>query len=454
MRRYNPASNPGVIVPLNRSDTVNLRSVNILAVVEQTAFFAAYIMMGVYLVEVAGFDDVGAGWVAGAFGMALCLLPSMAGAVADRIGFRSSLVGAYVLQSAGFGILSIARSPWPAIAGLAIVAVGGATTRSILMGTVGRTEPSSRTRAYSVMMQAINLGCFLGKLVARPLRLDLGVVSVEAFAAGMFLVAAMLAWVTFGVRTDPERPVSDGLVKTFRDMWRVLGNWRFLGMVVQVGLFWAVQGQMYVTMPRYTLRLAGANASPEWYAVVNPLVVVLLILPLNHLTRGWSTSRILRVSYGTLAVATLIMGTGPLLVTHFGGPWHLAGFEVSPMPVAMITGCAMSGLAECFLIPHFLDRVAALAPPGQAALYQGYGYLTGLVSNLVGWGLSGYLIDLWCPDPALVPDATMALSHAAAGMGPWPKPWSDAPLIFGVWAVVAILAVVILPGWNSSKQPV
>ena len=57
-----------------RTDASILRGVNVLAVVEWTAFFSAYIVMGVYLVEVAGFDDVGAGWAAGAFGLGLCLL--------------------------------------------------------------------------------------------------------------------------------------------------------------------------------------------------------------------------------------------------------------------------------------------------------------------------------------------------------------------------------------------
>lgn len=37
--------------------------------------------------------------------------------------------------------------------------------------------------------------------------------------------------------------------------------------------FWMVQHQLYATMPKYVLRLAGEGASPSWYANVNPLVV-------------------------------------------------------------------------------------------------------------------------------------------------------------------------------------
>ena len=38
-----------------------------------------------------------------------------------------------------------------------------------------------------------------------------------------------------------------------------------------------VQHQLYATMPKYVLRLAGEGASPSWYANVNPLVVVLTV---------------------------------------------------------------------------------------------------------------------------------------------------------------------------------
>ena len=34
-----------------------------------------------------------------------------------------------------------------------------------------------------------------------------------------------------------------------------------------------VQHQLYATMPKYVLRMAGEGASPSWYANVNPAVV-------------------------------------------------------------------------------------------------------------------------------------------------------------------------------------
>lgn len=438
---------------IRRMEASLLRSVNLLAVVEWTAFFSAYIVMGVYLVEVAGFDDVGAGWVAGAFGLGLCILPSLGGAVADRIGFRRMLVGSYLLQTLGFTLLAFARSPAPAVAGLALVAVGGAATRAVLLGAVGRTEPTRRARAYSVMMQAINVGCFLGKLAARPLRLEWGLASVDAFSAVAFVVAGIVAFVAFRVPQDDVHGQPRSLRATFAGMTRVLRDARFVGMIAMVGLFWAVQGQMYATMPRFALRLAGPASSPEWYAMVNSVVCVAFMVPVTHWTRDWSMGRTLPIAYGLLAAATALMGLGPWLVGLSGGAWHFGGIDVSPFAVTFMVGAGLSGLAECFLLPRYLDRIAAMAPPGQAALYQGYGYLSGLVSNVVGWGLSGYLLERWCPAPEGVPGAVEALALAAAGDGAWPAPWSGAPWIFLAWAALAVGALALLPAWSPPRYP-
>ena len=46
-----------------------------------------------------------------------------------------------------------------------------------------------------------------------------------------------------------------------------------------------VQHQLYATMPKYVLRLAGEGASPSWYANVNPLVVVLTVNLVTQMMR-------------------------------------------------------------------------------------------------------------------------------------------------------------------------
>ena len=61
-------------------------------------------------------------------------------------------------------------------------------------------------------------------------------------------------------------------------MWMAIRNLRFLALILITAGFWAIQGQLYASMPDYVLRMAGETYKPEWYANVNPLVVVLFVV--------------------------------------------------------------------------------------------------------------------------------------------------------------------------------
>ena len=40
-------------------------------------------------------------------------------------------------------------------------------------------------------------------------------------------------------------------------------------------------------MPAYVIRMAGETYKPEWYANVNPLVVVLFVVAITQMVRNW-----------------------------------------------------------------------------------------------------------------------------------------------------------------------
>ena len=75
--------------------------------------------------------------------------------------------------------------------------------------------------------------------------------------------------------------------EALRGLFRVVRNVRFMALILIVAGFWTIQGQLYATMPKYILRLLGDGAKPEWLANINPLVVVICVIPITHLLRGW-----------------------------------------------------------------------------------------------------------------------------------------------------------------------
>jgi len=71
----------------------------------------------------------------------------------------------------------------------------------------------------------------------------------------------------------------------------------------------------------------------------------------------------------------------------------------------MVIGIAMQALAECFISPRFLEYFSLQAPKGEEGLYLGFSHLHSFISYLFAFGLSGFLLDKYCPDPRLFDSA-------------------------------------------------
>ncbi len=81
---------------------------NTVELFERAAYYGVFIVITLYLSRILGFGDIEAAAIAGTFSAMLYLLPTFAGAYADKIGFRKSLMlafGLLTLGYAGMGLL-------------------------------------------------------------------------------------------------------------------------------------------------------------------------------------------------------------------------------------------------------------------------------------------------------------------------------------------------------------
>jgi hypothetical protein len=229
------------------------------------------------------------------------------------------------------------------------------------------------------------------------------------------------------------RSVADSL----HGLATVLRNGRFLALILITAGFWLIQGQMYASMPKYVLRMVGDAAMPEWYANVNPLVVVLCVVPVTHLVRKLAPIGSIAIALGLIPISAAIMGFS----TRIGSMAAVAGIATHPVTIAMVLGISLQGFAECFLSPRYLEFASKQALPGQEGLYMGYAHINTFFAWFVGFVLSGYLLDAFCPDPARLPAADQAARLAAlAGHGPIPAAYAEAHVIWWVFAGVGVVA--------------
>ena len=390
---------------------------------ERAAYYGVFIVITLYLSRILGFDDIEAAWISGSFSAGLYFLPTFSGALADKIGFRNSLMLAFALLTIGYaglavfpamlegqGLVEYGRQVtftglldsdirWAIVPIMIVIMIGGSFIKAVITATVAKsTTAATRAKGFSIFYMMVNIGAFSGKTVVKPLREsmgDLGLINLNYFAAAMTGIAFVSILLFFKTAEENEHK------RTFAEVWsaliKVLGNGRLITLTLIITGFWMVQHQLYATMPKYVLRMAGEGASPSWYANVNPLVVVMTVGIVTSMMRGKSALFSMTVGMFIMPISALAMAYGNML----DGDVDLGFITMHPVAFMMIVGIVFQGLAESFISPRFLEYFSLQAPKGEEGLYLGFSHLHSFISSLLGFGLSGYLLSAYCPDPRL-----------------------------------------------------
>lgn len=391
---------------------------NSVELLERLAYYAVFIVITLYLSNVWGFSDIEAGVISGTFSALLYLLPTFMGALSDKIGFRSAIILAFFLLTLGYGGLGLLPTllesaglvdyemtttftglensylRWSIVPVLVLIVIGGSFIKAVISGTVAReTTAETRARGYAVFYMMVNIGAFLGKTVVDPLRKsmgDQGLVYLNYFSAAMTLLALIAVFFFYkSVKTEGK---GKSFAEIGRGLLKVLGNVRLLVLILIISGFWMIQSQMYATMPKYVIRMIGESASPGWYANVNPLVVFLLVNLVTSFMKKRTALTSMTIGMLIIPLSALVMAGGSLI-----GKGEILGLH--PVAFMMIVGIAMQAVAECFISPRFLEYFSLQSPKGEEGLYLGFSHLHSFFSYLFAFGLSGFLLEKYCPDP-------------------------------------------------------
>lgn len=420
---------------------------------ERAAYYGVFIVITLYLSRILGFTDVEAAWLAGAFSAGLYFLPTFSGALADKIGFRGALLLAFGLLTIGYSGLALfpallesqglveygkeaiyhglkeADIRWAIVPILVVIMIGGSFIKAVITGTVAKsTTTANRAKGFSIFYMMVNIGAFSGKTVVKPLREsmgDLGLINLNYFAATMTLIAFVSIYIFFkNAETNSE---GKSLGEIWSALTRVVSNGRLISLTIIISGFWMVQHQLYATMPKYVLRMAGEGSSPSWYANVNPLVVFLSVSLVTAVMSKRSALSSMTIGMFIMPVSALLMASGNMLA----GNESIMGMH--PIAFMMIIGIVFQGLAECFISPRFLEYFSLQAPKGEEGLYLGFSHLHSFISSLLGFGLSGYLLEAYCPDPRIFDN------HAQ-----WVEASSHAHYIWYFFAAIATVSAISL----------
>ena len=391
---------------------------NTVELLERLAYYGVFIVLTLYLSNVWGFSDIEAGIISGLFSSSLYLLPTFLGAYADKIGFRSSLLFAFTFLTLGYTGLGIMPTlnqsaglviysdttvfsglresylQWSIVPVMILIVIGGAFIKSVISGTIAKeTTTETRARGFSIFYMMVNIGAFTGKAVVDPLRKSLGdsgLIYLNFFAAAMTLIALVLVFFLF--KSARNRDEGKSFSEIGRALLRLCTNTRLLVLILIVSGFWIVQGQLYATMPKFVIRMIGESASPGWYANVNPLVVVVMVNFITSMMKKYTALTSMKIGMALIPISALFMSFGTQIGTS-----SILGLH--PVAFMMILGIIVQGIAECFISPRYLEYFSLQAPKGEEGLFLGFSHLDTFVSYLFAFGISGFLLEKYGPDP-------------------------------------------------------
>lgn len=381
----------------------------------------AYYAMASFVVLYLGQLGLGEYWPSNLNGLLWTLvyfLPILSGTIADIVGFRKSLLVAFVLLAIGyfmmgypvwFGgaeltdeIASEATAGWnvwvPVIAAIILIGMGGSVIKPCISGTVQKTAGAvgRATLGFGIFYMVINIGSILGRIVSFVMRkqFDLSYIfgvsmacSVLAFLAVLILYRDPETEVDFVPDDKPKKSVARKLA----DMVLVLGNIRFVLFLIVSSGFFFIYSQVYNVLPLYLKKVVETDPAVDLITAANPVTIVAFQLLITYVFGKLKPIRSIIVGIIIIGLSMLI-NIVPIFMT--GGVRAMAIGDWLPIGSLFITlTVALIAFGELFTSARTYEYIGALAPKGQEGLFLGYANLPMAIGSLIGGPAGAFIFN-------------------------------------------------------------
>ena len=197
---------------------------------ERGAYYGMMSVLSVYMTEHLQFAKTDVGLILSTITPLLYFLPILSGALADRFGYRRTLMVAFALMGTGYFLTSQSTGYAPVFVSLVVMAIGAGTFKPVISGSIARcTDETNATLGFGIFYWTINLGAFLFPLFLVPfLKNNIGwrwVIIASAIGTGALLIPTFLFY-----RDPPKPPETEeekkrpksGLLQTLANAFEII----------------------------------------------------------------------------------------------------------------------------------------------------------------------------------------------------------------------------------------
>jgi proton-dependent oligopeptide transporter, POT family len=399
---------------------------NITEIFERLSYYGAFSSLALYLQEKLNFSTTQTGTLTGIFGGMVWFLAIFGGAAADRLGFRRALSIAYFILATAYFLIGSIGAPWLApvrdavplglFVGFILIlpALGVSLVKPCVVSTTARASKENvRSIGYSIYYTMVNIGGAAGPLVANWAHRNLGVEKVYRIAALSVLAMFFVVLIFFREPRKAGDEPTPSVATVARNFCVVLGNYKLVLPVLVVALvlvaaslagvavpwwvwiailvlamagmsrfmwflvlftgYWIVFWQEFISLPGYIHNYIDANAPVEAILITDGLVVIVLTIAVNYLTR--------RIP----AFPAVILGT---VISSLA--WLILAFR--PTLWGAVMSLVVLAMGEIIQSPRYYEYISRLAPPGQQGTYMGFAFLPIGIGSLIGGWFGGSIV--------------------------------------------------------------
>jgi dipeptide/tripeptide permease len=380
----------------------------------------AYYAMASFVVLYLGQLGLGDYWPSNLNGILWALvffLPILSGTIADQIGFKKSMLIAFVLLAAGYFIMGYpvwfgnnTLSPTigsemtagagvlvPIILAILIIGVGGSIIKPCIAGTVQKTAGARATLGFGIFYMIINIGSLIGRGVSFVMRKQFDLSYIFAVSV-FFSILAFFAVLFFYTDPDKESGLTEKVKKTKKsvlkilaDMVLVLKNLRFaLFLLVSSGFFF-IYAQVYNVLPLYLQKVVELDPAVDIITMANPFVIVFFQL---LITKTFGKMKPINSIIVGIIIISISMAINLFPIFMNGGVRTLTLGEWIPMGTLFITlTVGLIAFGELFTSARTYEYIGALAPKGQEGLFLGYANLPLAIGALIGGPAGAFIFN-------------------------------------------------------------
>lgn len=374
---------------------------------ERWAWYGIFGLLGLYLVASTddgglGFNHIQKGSIMGNVTAILYLLPLFFGVIADRIGYKLSLIISYVLMITGYYLMGEVNTYWSMYMIFLLVAVGAAFFKPVASAIIARnTDETTGTMGFGVFYMMVNIGGFLGPWCSSYLRTEYGwkVIFIQAaIVIGINLLFVLLFYKEPKIEKAPKEPILTEMKNSILNIVEALKDKRLSILLLLMIGFWTMFNQLFYTLPNFiddwvdssvvsnwinenipflakTLTENG-QVKPEWFTNLDAFMIIFLQISVSYF--------VIKMRHINAIIRGAIIATiGVCLTFYFHNVWFA------------IIGTIIFAIGEMMSSPTLSSFIAIITPKGKEGLYQGTYFLPVAAGNFFTGFIAGDLYEKW-----------------------------------------------------------